>query len=197
MSARRARRGARGARARPSRADRLARDPERLEAYGRDESDLGDFPPDVVGAAWRAPRRSSAVFRVAARHRVPVMPVAARSGKSGGVLALEGGIARVARADEPDPRDLAEDLVARVEPGVITGPLQAEVEEHGLFYPPDPNSLELCTHRRQRRRERGRAARAQVRRHARVRARPRPWCCPPARSCGSAGAASRASRATT
>ena len=38
-----------------------------------------------------------------------------------------------------------EDLVARVQPGVITGQLQAEVEKHGLFYPPDPNSLELCT----------------------------------------------------
>jgi glycolate oxidase len=38
-----------------------------------------------------------------------------------------------------------EDLVARVQPGVITGRLQAEVEKVGLFYPPDPNSLELCT----------------------------------------------------
>jgi glycolate oxidase len=38
-----------------------------------------------------------------------------------------------------------EDLVARVEPGVITGVLQAEVERHGLFYPPDPNSLDLCS----------------------------------------------------
>ena len=35
--------------------------------------------------------------------------------------------------------------MARVEPGVILAALQAEVEKHGLFYPPDPNSLELCT----------------------------------------------------
>jgi glycolate oxidase len=32
-----------------------------------------------------------------------------------------------------------------VEPGVVTGALQAEVERHGLFYPPDPNSLEMCS----------------------------------------------------
>jgi glycolate oxidase len=32
-----------------------------------------------------------------------------------------------------------------VEPGVILAALQAEVERHGLFYPPDPNSVELCT----------------------------------------------------
>jgi glycolate oxidase len=38
-----------------------------------------------------------------------------------------------------------DDLVARVEPGVVTGVLQAEVERHGLFYPPDPNSLEMCS----------------------------------------------------
>ena len=28
---------------------------------------------------------------------------------------------------------------------MITGQLQAEVEKHGLFYPPDPNSLDLCS----------------------------------------------------
>ncbi|MBK9517463.1 MAG: FAD-binding protein [Anaeromyxobacter sp.] len=119
-------------------------DPERLEAYGRDESDLGAWPPEVVVQVESA-EEVRAVFEVATRHRVPVVPVAARSGKSGGVLALEGGIAvsteRMGRILEIRP----EDLTARVEPGVITGVLQAEVEKHGLFYPPDPNSLELCT----------------------------------------------------
>jgi hypothetical protein len=71
--------------------------------------------------------------------------VAARSGKSGGSLALRGGIAvsteRMNRILEVSPGD----LVARVQPGVILAALQAEVERHGLFYPPDPNSLETCT----------------------------------------------------
>src|SRR5512138_1456062 len=60
-------------------------------------------------------------------------------------MALEGGIAvsleRMNRILEISP----EDGLARVEPGVVTGQLQAEVEKHGLFYPPDPNSLELCS----------------------------------------------------
>ncbi len=76
---------------------------------------------------------------------MPVVPVAARSGKSGGSLAVKGGIAvsveRMTRILEIRP----EDLTARVEPGVITGVFQAEVEKHGLFYPPDPNSLDLCS----------------------------------------------------
>ena len=36
-------------------------------------------------------------------------------------------------------------LTALVEPGVITGALQNEVEKRGLFYPPDPGSLNVCT----------------------------------------------------
>ena len=119
-------------------------DRDRLEAYGRDESDLGTYPPDAVVLVASA-EEVRAVFEVATRHRVPVVPVAARSGKSGGSLAVRGGIAvsleRMNRILEID----GEDLVARVEPGVVTGVLQAEVEKHGLFYPPDPNSLDLCT----------------------------------------------------
>jgi glycolate oxidase len=119
-------------------------DPERLEGYGRDESDLGTYPPDTVVLVESA-EEVQAVFQVATRHRVPVVPVAARSGKSGGSLALQGGIAvsleRMNRILEIRP----EDLTARVQPGVVTGTFQAEVETLGLFYPPDPNSLELCT----------------------------------------------------
>ena len=124
--------------------ERLVVDPERLEAYGRDESDLGTFPPDLAVLPESA-EEIRTVLAVASRHRVPVIPVAARSGKSGGVLALHGGIAvsleRMNRILEISP----EDMIARVQPGVITGQLQAAVEEQGLFYPPDPNSLELCT----------------------------------------------------
>jgi glycolate oxidase len=119
-------------------------DAERLEVYGRDESDLGAFPPDAAVLVENA-EEVRAVFAAASRHRVPVVPVAARSGKSGGSLAVRGGIAvsteRMNRILEVSPGD----LVARVQPGVVTGVLQAEVERHGLFYPPDPNSLETCT----------------------------------------------------
>ena len=119
-------------------------DPEKLEAYGRDESDLGTFPPDLVVMVESA-RDVQTVFAIATRHRVPVVPVAARSGKSGGCLSVRGGIAvsteRLNRILEVSPGD----LVARVEPGVNLAAFQAEVERHGLFYPPDPNSAELCS----------------------------------------------------
>ena len=36
-------------------------------------------------------------------------------------------------------------LLARVEAGTVTGALQAAVEVEGLFYPPDPPTLDSCT----------------------------------------------------
>jgi glycolate oxidase len=73
------------------------------------------------------------------------MPVGARTGKSGGILALRGGIAlsleRMDRILEVRP----EDLTATAQPGVVLARFQEEVERHGLFYPPDPNSLDTCT----------------------------------------------------
>ena len=124
--------------------ERLLLDPERLEPYGRDESETGTYPPDAVVLVERA-EEVQAIFALAALHRVPVIPVGARSGKSGGILALHGGIAvsleRMDHILEISPQD----GLCRVEPGVITGRLQAAVEEQGLFYPPDPNSRDLCS----------------------------------------------------
>jgi len=124
--------------------ERVAVDSEKLEPYGRDESELGTFPPDLL-ALPESTEEVRRVLEVARRHRLPVVPVGARSGKSGGSLALRGGIAlsleRMDRILEVRP----EDLTARVQPGVVLGRFQAEVERLGLFYPPDPNSLDLCT----------------------------------------------------
>ncbi len=125
-------------------ASRVVVDRDQLEAYGRDESDLGVYAPEVLVLAESA-EEVRRVLGVASRHRLPVVPVGARSGKSGGTLAVAGGIAlsleRMNRILEIRP----EDLTARVQPGVITGVFQAEVEKHGLFYPPDPNSADLCS----------------------------------------------------
>lgn len=38
-----------------------------------------------------------------------------------------------------------ENLTARVQPGVVVGALQTEVEKLGLFYPPDPSNLKVST----------------------------------------------------
>jgi glycolate oxidase len=117
---------------------------ERLAPYGRDESDTGEFPPDVLVLPSDA-EQVSAVFALCQAHGVPFTPVGARSGKSGGSLPLEGGVSvsleRMNRVLEIS----TEDLTAVVQPGVVTGDLMRAVEAVGLFYPPDPNSHDWCT----------------------------------------------------
>lgn len=124
--------------------EQLRADDAALAAYARDESDSGVHAPDLVVFPADA-RQVSEVFKACVVHGVPFTPCGARSGKSGGSLPLHGGVAvsleRMNRILSISP----EDLSAVVQPGVITGDLMKAVEAVGLFYPPDPNSWELCT----------------------------------------------------
>lgn len=115
-----------------------------LVTYGRDESDTGEFPAELVVFAENA-AHVQAVLRACQTLEVPVTPVAARTGKSGGCLPLYGGVALSLERMNRIKSLSVEDLTAVVEPGVVTGTLMKAAEEHGLFYPPDPNSWESCT----------------------------------------------------
>jgi glycolate oxidase len=123
--------------------ERVSLDAEKLEAYGRDESELGTFPAQILVHALSA-EEVRQVLAVARRHRLPVVPSTARTGKSGGILALRGGIALSLERMDRILEVSVEDSTARVQPGVVLARFQAEVEKHGLFYPPDPNSLDTC-----------------------------------------------------
>src|SRR3954467_3114262 len=118
---------------------------ERLDDYGRDESPLPDFWPPDCAALVESTEQAAAVLRICLERKVPVTPRGAGSGMVGGALPVAGGIVlsteRMTRIKEID----AGDLVAVVEPGVITGKLQEAVEAERLFYPPDPASLEFCS----------------------------------------------------
>jgi glycolate oxidase len=115
-----------------------------LAAFGHDESDQGDFAPQLV-VFPRDSEEVARVVRACVAHKVPLTPVGARSGKSGGSLAVKGGVSisleKMNRIIALRPGD----LTATVQPGVILGDLQKAVEEVGLFYPPDPNSWATCT----------------------------------------------------
>ncbi len=85
------------------------------------------------------------IVRLANRRRIPLVPRGAGSGFSGGTLPVRGGIVLVlTRMDRILDID-SENLTAEVEPGVVTGELQRQVEKLGLFYPPDPASKEFST----------------------------------------------------
>jgi glycolate oxidase len=125
-------------------AAKVLRGEDRLYAYSRDESPLPQYWPEAAVLCASA-EEVSLVLRLAAEHRVPVTPRGAGTGMTGGALPLAGGIVlsteKMTRILEVSP----EDLVAVVEPGVILGQFQDEVEAQGLFYPPDPASLAMCS----------------------------------------------------
>ena len=108
-------------------------------SYGADALKRGTRPDAVVVPANT--QEVAAVVRLCAKHRVPMVPRGAGTGYTGGAVPTQGGIVisleRMNRILEIDEAN----LVAVVEPHVVTGDLQAAVEKVGLFYPPDPASL--------------------------------------------------------
>lgn len=122
----------------------------RLDDYGRDESpallvpDDARHPPACAVLCERTDE-VAAVLRVCAERRVPVVPRGAGSGMTGGCLPVAGGVVLSTERMQRVIEIADDDLVAVVEPGVITGRLQEAVEARGLFYPPDPASLDFCS----------------------------------------------------
>jgi len=118
-------------------------DAETLAVHARDKW-FASRQPEVVVLAEET-GQVSRLLRFASEHRIPVTPRGAGVGYVGGCVPLRGGIAlSVARMNRIKEINAA-DGVAVVEPGVITGVLQAAVREQGLFYPPDPASLNECS----------------------------------------------------
>ncbi len=116
---------------------------EDLLLYSHDATPQ-EFIPDVVVLPKDA-EEISRILQLANEELFPVIPRGAGSGMSGGALAVRGGLVmgmnrlnRILLIDQ-------DNLIAKVEPGVITAQLQEEVEKLGLFYPPDPASLDVST----------------------------------------------------
>lgn len=102
------------------------------------------FLPEAVVYAGSALEVSS-VVKLANEYSFPVLPRGAGSGFTGGTLPIKGGVVMVlTRMDQIIEID-SDNLIAEVEPGVVTAELQRQVEKLGLFYPPDPASKEFST----------------------------------------------------
>jgi glycolate oxidase len=111
--------------------------------YAYDGTSIKALPDLIVMA--RGVKEVATLLRFASDHEVPVVPRGAGTGLSGGSVPAEGGIALVLAPMRAIKELDAGSMVAVVEPGVITGQFQKTVEEAGMFYPPDPASLNYCT----------------------------------------------------
>jgi glycolate oxidase len=114
-----------------------------LIAYSLD----GTFAQDVPDLALTpdSVEQVAAILRLCDRESLAVVPRGAGTSLSGGAIPIGGGVllslARMNRIIEIDTAN----AVAVVQPGVVTGDLQRAVEKLGLFYPPDPASLQQST----------------------------------------------------
>lgn len=121
----------------------LALDPQDLLCYSYDATQM-EFKPDAVVYPASA-EEVSAILKLANRERIPVFPRGAGSGFSGGSLPRGGGLVLVTTRMNRILRIDTDNLVAEVEPGVVTEQFQLAAEKLGLFYPPDPASLKFST----------------------------------------------------
>ncbi len=120
-------------------------DVEKMEPYSHDE---------VVGKKWahmpdavvkpRTAEEIAAIMRLANRENIPVTPRGAGSGLSGGAVPVCGGILlSLERMDQILEID-HENMVAVVEPGVITNNINTALAPAGLFFAGYPMSVESC-----------------------------------------------------
>ncbi len=114
-------------------------DDESRTVYGTDALKRG-HPADVVVLPADT-AEISAIAALCNETRTPLVPRGGGTGYTGGAVPVHGGVVvsleRLNRILEIDELN----LLAVVEPNVITGDIQDAVEKVGLFYPPDPASL--------------------------------------------------------
>jgi glycolate oxidase len=122
----------------------LVVDPDVVAGYRHDRARTA-----VVGQPLALVRAAStadvqATLRAASAFGVPVVPRGAGTGLSGGASAVDGGITLSTerlRSIEVDPAA----MVATAGPGLLNAEVKAAAAEHGLWYPPDPSSYEICS----------------------------------------------------
>jgi glycolate oxidase len=124
--------------------DAVRVDPVTCENYRFDWSrdPTAGIPIAVVRPADAAEVQTA--IRWAAEHHIPVVPRGAGSGLSGGSSAVSGGIVLSLERMRSIEIDIAA-RVAVVEPGAFNADVKAAVARHGLWYPPDPSSYEICS----------------------------------------------------
>lgn len=123
--------------------DFVLTDLEKRTSFGHDHTEDFNFPPEVVLIPETAQQISN-IMRYCNQQLIPVTPIGAQTGLSGGALSIHGGVGlslkrmnKILAIDE-------QNLQVVTQPGVITQVLQEAVIEKGLFYAPDPASKGSC-----------------------------------------------------
>jgi len=120
-------------------------DPAVIADHSHDQSQEFAAPDALAVVRARSTQDVSTTLALANETRTPVVPQGSRSSVTGSSNAIAGAIlldlSGMRRIHIIDPLE----RIAVVEPGVLLEELQQKVAAQGLFYPPDPGSVEIAS----------------------------------------------------
>jgi glycolate oxidase len=120
-------------------------DSDVTDSYARDMMPLAPSGQPLAVVLPANVEQVQAVVKACAEAKVPIVPRGAGSGLSGAANAIDGcvtlSLTKLDQIVEIDPGN----RLAVVQPGVVNLDFRTAVEQHGLFYPPDPSSYDWCT----------------------------------------------------
>jgi len=113
-------------------------------SYSYDGTQVYQYLPEAI-VFPETEEQISEIVKLANQEKFNIVPRGAGTGLSGGAIPVENSVVLVMTKWNKIIEIDNQNLTATVQPGVVTGVLQKEVEKYGLFYPPDPGSLNVCT----------------------------------------------------
>lgn len=119
-------------------------DPDVMASYRFDRSNAEHAGTPLAVVRAHSTDDVQKTMEWASEHRIPVVPRGAGTGLAGGSLAIDGC---VTLSTERMRKIVIDPLasVAVAQPGALNVDVKQAAKEHGLWYPPDPSSYEICS----------------------------------------------------
>ena len=124
--------------------DNILYELEERYAYAQDASNNFVSLPDVVVFAQTI-EQVQEIVKIANKYTIPIICRGAGTNTVGACVPEHGGIILNFSKMNKILEINKENMTAKVQPGVVVGDLQTEVEKLGLYYPPDPSNLKVST----------------------------------------------------
>lgn len=125
-------------------ADALITNPDSMDSYRWDRANDPDAGVPLAVVRARSTSDVQATMSIAAKYAIAIVPRGAGTGLSGGSSAQEGSIV-ISTAEMRSIEIDATTRTAVVQPGMLNAEVKRAAAEHGLWYPPDPSSFEICS----------------------------------------------------